>query len=480
MLAEELWKVTGYRFTLVITSEHHVKKTNQFGSVHDNRPLNGGHTTRFWCSQDEARKKAPKPSEQPNAKHRDHVGMKRYPCRSALLVKYKRNKKGGQDIFIRLQHHVSHVLYSDVRMPPEALQIIQEQAEWSTPSAMAAKIQVTYPHVTTNQIHAAWRELSETFWRREDAQLPSAKTLLAEFSDDVDIFEPVGVPEGVEMLAWGMKRIAEPLRGKVVEIGIDATLAEFTFIKHDFIPPGTGVDVDDYEGGIPDSELPPVVNDEAPAAQSAAPLTAPTAASPPSPAAPIPTAQPSGPAPSNGPSQHQPLPPLADVTNFLRIKLPLPHIASAIGRVIQGQGFRLSIPAAHLPTIEEQEEGVELSRSADNEREASINSSADEEDDDEEAGTYQHDGQTFEEALMDEIKLIEEFTAGLKHQAQFRDGRLLNTLQREGAGFLRFAKACMEKERRLNSTRSPTVSTWEKSTSSAMFYRARPTVDRST
>ena len=88
---------------------------------------------------------------------------------------------------------------------------------------MATKIQAVYPHVTTNQIHSAWREFSETHWRREDAQLPSAKTLLAEFGEDIDIFEPAGVPEDVEILAWGMKRIAEPLRGKVVEIGIDAT-----------------------------------------------------------------------------------------------------------------------------------------------------------------------------------------------------------------------------------------------------------------
>ena len=108
-------------------------------------------------------------------------------------------------------------------MPLEALQIIREQAEWSTPSAMATKVQAAYPHVTTSQIHSAWRELSETYWRREDAQLPSAKTLLAELGEEVDIFQPVGVPEDVEILAWGMKRIAEPLRGKVVEIGIDAT-----------------------------------------------------------------------------------------------------------------------------------------------------------------------------------------------------------------------------------------------------------------
>jgi hypothetical protein len=73
------------------------------------------------------------------------------------------------------------------------------------------------------QIHAAWRKLSQQYWHRDNMQLPSAKKLLAEYRDDVDIFVPVGVPEGVEMLAWGMKQITEPLQGKVVEIGMDAT-----------------------------------------------------------------------------------------------------------------------------------------------------------------------------------------------------------------------------------------------------------------
>jgi hypothetical protein len=108
-------------------------------------------------------------------------------------------------------------------MPPEALQMIQEQAEWSTPAEMGAKIQSLYPQVTMKQIHAAWRELSREYWHRDKEQLPSAQKLLAEFGDDVDIFEPVDVPDGVEILAWGMKRIAEPLKRKVVEIGIDAT-----------------------------------------------------------------------------------------------------------------------------------------------------------------------------------------------------------------------------------------------------------------
>ena len=128
--------------------------------------------------------------------------------------------------------------------------------------------------------------------------------------------------------------------------------------------------------------------------------------------------------------------------------------------------------------VEERDKDADLGAEVDDDE--NEGGSDDEEDEEEEVGTYQHDGRTFEKALMDEIKLIEQFTAGLKHQTQFRDGRLLSALQREGAGFLRFARACMEKERRTNSTRSPTVSTWEKSTSSAMFYRPRPTVDRST
>ena len=72
-----------------------------------------------------------------------------------------------------------------------------------------------------------------------------------------------------------------------------------------------------------------------------------------------------------------------------------------------------------------------------------------------------------------EIDLISEFVNGLKHQVQFRDQRMLNTLQREGVAFFHLAKACIEKERRMNSTRGAPVSMWEKSTSSAMFYRTR-------
>jgi hypothetical protein len=80
---------------------------------------------------------------------------------------------------------------------------------------------------------------------------------------------------------------------------------------------------------------------------------------------------------------------------------------------------------------------------------------------------HEHDGHTSEEAFIAHIDLIVDFTAGLKHQVQFHDQRLLYALQQEGAGFLQFAKACIEKKKRMNSTRSPMLPMWEKSTSSA-------------
>jgi hypothetical protein len=84
------------------------------------------------------------------------------------------------------------------------------------------------------------------------------------------------------------------------------------------------------------------------------------------------------------------------------------------------------------------------------------------------------DRRTFVEAMDENIELILEFAKGLKFQRQFRDQRMLQTLERDGAAFLRLARACLGKEKRLRSTRGKAPSTWDKSTSTAMFYRARP------
>ncbi|KAJ7086004.1 hypothetical protein B0H15DRAFT_950602 [Mycena belliarum] len=89
--------------------------------------------------------------------------------------------------------------------------------------AMVTKVQAVFPTVTAAQIRRAWMELSEPYWRFDNDQLLSTKKMLEEHTDDIDIFEPQNVPEGVEMMCWGMKKIATPLKGKVVEIGVDAT-----------------------------------------------------------------------------------------------------------------------------------------------------------------------------------------------------------------------------------------------------------------
>lgn len=99
----------------------------------------------------------------------------------------------------------------------------------------------------------------------------------------------------------------------------------------------------------------------------------------------------------------------------------------------------------------------------------------DDDDDDveEEAFVSGAGGLTFDEAMEDKIKLITDFADGLRYQVQFRDQRMLKGLERNSASFFRMASACLMKERRMKTTRGATLSTWEKSTSEAMFYRTR-------
>ncbi|KAF8502331.1 hypothetical protein F5888DRAFT_1800806 [Russula emetica] len=121
---------------------------------------------------------------------------------------------------VKLQHFDDHPLYYDVEMPPEAAAIIRKNLEWSTPVSLVPKIQVAHPNVTANQIHVAWTGMSETLWKWDQYQLPSAEMLLKEYSGDVDLFN-VPILDHVEQLCWGMKKILGSLEGKVVEIGID-------------------------------------------------------------------------------------------------------------------------------------------------------------------------------------------------------------------------------------------------------------------
>jgi hypothetical protein len=151
--------------------------------------------------------------------------MKRFHCRSRLTISCHQHDEDAPEltVSVRLEHHKNHVHYVDVAMPPGAAEMIRENVEWLTPVTMVAKVQAAYPDVTAAQIHAAWMEMSQIFWRRDNLQLPSAEKLLSEYDDDVDVFKPENIPEGVEMLCWGMKKIAAPLKGKIVEVGLDAT-----------------------------------------------------------------------------------------------------------------------------------------------------------------------------------------------------------------------------------------------------------------
>ncbi|KAJ6563838.1 hypothetical protein B0H19DRAFT_1374489 [Mycena capillaripes] len=149
--------------------------------------------------------------------------MHRFNCDSNLWVKCLAGDiPGEKQITVSVRHRDSHVQYYDVSLPSGAVGMIQEGLEWSTPVAMVGKIQAVYPTVTAGQIHSAWTEMSKILWKRAELQLPSAKILLKEFTDDVDVLD-VHPADGVEQLCFAMKRILEPLRGKVVEIGLDAT-----------------------------------------------------------------------------------------------------------------------------------------------------------------------------------------------------------------------------------------------------------------
>src|SRR5271156_5996801 len=83
---------------------------------------------------------------------------------------------------------------------------------------------------------------------------------------------------------------------------------------------------------------------------------------------------------------------------------------------------------AGITVVAKQVEGDEY---ADDEEEEG-DGSDDEDDDGPMVEFREDDGKTFEETMDDEIETIMEFARGLKYQVQFRDHRMLNTLQKEG------------------------------------------------
>ena len=85
-------------------------------------------------------------------------------------------------------------------------------------------------------------------------------------------------------------------------------------------------------------------------------------------------------------------------------------------------------------------------------------------DDDEYFVDVGREGQTFDETVEWWIRTMREFADSLDYQRQFRDGRMLQALEREGAGFKRLMTAYLTKERRMRNTRGNHPSKWEQET----------------
>ena len=119
---------------------------------------------------------------------------------------------------------MTHLPYYDVSMPLDAAALICENVEWHTPTEIVLKVQDHFSAITHAQIHAAWTVMSKTIWKHDLSQLISMTHLLKEYLDDVqvDVFDLPSI-NGIEPLAFRMKKIAASLHGQIVEVGINAT-----------------------------------------------------------------------------------------------------------------------------------------------------------------------------------------------------------------------------------------------------------------
>ena len=101
--------------------------------------------------------------------------------------------------------------------------MVRNDIDWVLPNDITRKIQKDYPAVTAKQIMMIWTKLAQELWKRKpENQMESAAMLLKESNNITDLFL-IEVEEGVDQLAWGMKKIAHLLGTGIVEVGIDAT-----------------------------------------------------------------------------------------------------------------------------------------------------------------------------------------------------------------------------------------------------------------
>jgi hypothetical protein len=118
---------------------------------------------------------------------------------------------------------VHHTPYFDISVPKEVVEMVRKDIDWVLPNDLTRKIQKSYPAVTAKQIMTIWTKLAQELWKRKpENRMESATILLKESADVADLFI-LEVEEGVDQLAWGMKKTAHLLGTGIIEVGIDAT-----------------------------------------------------------------------------------------------------------------------------------------------------------------------------------------------------------------------------------------------------------------
>lgn len=134
LVAHEIWRATGYRFTYVLLSQLFAATSQaSLTRIKDHPPIKDGHKTRMWCSQDEARKHKPRSNDVRTRMTAtgDNLAKSRYPCRSRLLVSSRdANVSGYRIVTIRMHHHCPHEAYYDNSVAPGVVRAVWGNPVW--------------------------------------------------------------------------------------------------------------------------------------------------------------------------------------------------------------------------------------------------------------------------------------------------------------------------------------------------------------
>jgi hypothetical protein len=195
-LADEIWKVGGFRFRLRRTY------WDQLQFV-------------YGCCQDVD-------YEQPSVTKgkRDSPRMERFKCNSKLILKPS-FEQCTMEISIR---HLYHAPYFDRSLSSEVVDFIQERTASSTPAAIFQELQSLRPTgwetTTEHQVYYQWQVANSSKWRRDPDPLRSAKNLLSERPDITSAEYRV---DNVRGLAFYISDTIGTLTTRAKELAMDAT-----------------------------------------------------------------------------------------------------------------------------------------------------------------------------------------------------------------------------------------------------------------